>query len=90
MGEEEPAQTQDCASAYPGKPFCVDDACTSNPDSSGDCTTGITCTSEGYFPGISQQSTSVAYIVQIALRKNITQQSNRYRSQGLHSLLSML
>lgn len=53
LGRPQPILTQNCGSVYPGQPYCVEGACTSEVDPSDmSCTSGFECTAAGYFPSI--------------------------------------
>lgn len=54
MGGNSPYKTQSCETSYPGQPYCVDRACSRQPDPGDEqcAAAGITCTGSGYFPSI--------------------------------------
>ncbi|XP_021712550.1 uncharacterized protein LOC110681083 [Aedes aegypti] len=45
------SDARDCTTIAPGKPYCVNGACSAVRSSNGDCSTSsFTCTNAGYFP----------------------------------------
>lgn len=55
LGKDPAALIQNCGATYPGRPYCVNGVCRSDPDpKKPECTSGFTCTNEGYFPSMCQ------------------------------------
>lgn len=47
------SDSRDCETIAPGKPYCVNGACSATRSNSGDCSTSsFICTGVGYFPGM--------------------------------------